>query len=564
MRGRDEAGPSRAWKRARADSYLDEETRKRVSEAQMYAEPEHPSTRFHWRKKEAQEKQRGVSHADAALRDAQRKAETAREVERLHIRRAQRERAQREREEAKSRNARNADDAKMADWVAKEDEFLLEQAKLRAKIRLRDDRAKPIDVLVVNTLWANPQQTSADVETEEEAGLGADLAEPTALMNELMPVELEELHHDIQTFLRLERDPEQLSFWRHALIVVDDKLHTHRGESTSRVDRAIDAEINTMLSHKTAAELSELQAQIRAKLRSGEPIEVEYWESLLRRTVVWRSIATLQTCHETVLEHRVAQLQRLQRTEAKRHEAAVAEQIQAPASAPAPSSRVWNADMEPSAYDPAQLTYEERLLPVCTLDKQRQALKEARAKVLNARFVPRNMPARHRADDAQESIEDALYRMESERAMGVEEEIFNEDVRLGVHPAWADKFRARKPRYFNRVHTGYEWNKYNQTHYDADNPPPKIVQGYKFNIFYPDLIDPTKAPTYRIFREQDAEKTAHDTVLLRFSAGPPYEDIAFRIVDREWEYSHRRGFRSSFDRGVLQLHFNFKRLKYRQ
>merc|ERR1712039_452075 len=23
-------------------------------------------------------------------------------------------------------------------------------------------------------------------------------------------------------------------------------------------------------------------------------------------------------------------------------------------------------------------------------------------------------------------------------------------------------------------------------HYDHDNPPPKIVQGYKFNIFYPD------------------------------------------------------------------------------
>ena len=26
----------------------------------------------------------------------------------------------------------------------------------------------------------------------------------------------------------------------------------------------------------------------------------------------------------------------------------------------------------------------------------------------------------------------------------------------------------------------YEWNKYNQTHYDGDNPPPKTVQGYKF------------------------------------------------------------------------------------
>lgn len=66
-----------------------------------------------------------------------------------------------------------------------------------------------------------------------------------------------------------------------------------------------------------------------------------------------------------------------------------------------------------------------------------------------------------------------------------------------------------------------------------------------------------------------------DTALLHFSAGPPYEDIAFRIVDREWEYSHKRyihlivalcsltfrfrGFRSSFDRGCLSLWFNFRR-----
>ncbi len=61
---------------------------------------------------------------------------------------------------------------------------------------------------------------------------------------------------------------------------------------------------------------------------------------------------------------------------------------------------------------------------------------------------------------------------------------------------WNEKYRPRKPKYFNRVHTGYEWNKYNQTHYDHDNPPPKVVQGYKFNIFYPDLIDKDEAPTY--------------------------------------------------------------------
>ena len=59
-----------------------------------------------------------------------------------------------------------------------------------------------------------------------------------------------------------------------------------------------------------------------------------------------------------------------------------------------------------------------------------------------------------------------------------------------------EKYKPRKPKYFNRVHTGYEWNKYNQTHYDQDNPPPKVVQGYKFNIFYPDLMDKEAAPEY--------------------------------------------------------------------
>merc|ERR1711879_529693 len=79
---------------------------------------------------------------------------------------------------------------------------------------------------------------------------------------------------------------------------------------------------------------------------------------------------------------------------------------------------------------------------------------------------------------------------------------------------WEDKYRPRKPRFFNRVKTGYEWNKYNQTHYDHDNPPPKQVQGYKFN--------------------------------------------------REWILSSKFGFRIVFDRGVLQLYFNFKRWRYRR
>merc|ERR1719188_1326818 len=128
------------------------------------------------------------------------------------------------------------------------------------------------------------------------------------------------------------------------------------------------------------------------------------------------------------------------------------------------------------------------------------------------------------------------------------------------HYEWEDKYRPRKPRFFNRVKTGYEWNKYNQTHYDHDNPPPKRVQGYKFNVFYPDLIDKTKAPTYHL--EKDG--SSGETLTLRFHAGPPYEDVAFKIVNQEWNLSHKFGFRVVFDRGVLQLYFNFKRWRYRR
>ena len=156
----------------------------------------------------------------------------------------------------------------------------------------------------------------------------------------------------------------------------------------------------------------------------------------------------------------------------------------------------------------------------------------------------------------------ALYEREVARGVQEDEEIFagEEEVSSASKPQWASKYRPRKPRYFNRVQMGYEWNKYNQTHYDHENPPPKVVQGYKFNIFYPDLIDKAKAPTYRIERENGRKRGEsfapageEDTCLIRFISGPPYEDLAFRIVDKEWDYSAKRerGFRSSFDKVSL-------------
>ena len=42
------------------------------------------------------------------------------------------------------------------------------------------------------------------------------------------------------------------------------------------------------------------------------------------------------------------------------------------------------------------------------------------------------------------------------------------------------------------------------------------------------------------------------------------QDIAFKIVNREWEYSHRHGFRCQFQNNIFQLWFHFKRYRYRR
>ena len=152
--------------------------------------------------------------------------------------------------------------------------------------------------------------------------------------------------------------------------------------------------------------------------------------------------------------------------------------------------------------------------------------------------------------------EDTLYANQAAQDVAEDEEVFADEAEIPNQPRRPASADGRKPRYFNRAVLGYEWNKYNQTHYDIDNPPPKVVQGYKFNIFYPDLLNKTKGPTYKIIRDDgrrrgdlSARAGEEDTCIIRFIAGPPYEDIAFRIVDREWDYSAKRerGFKSTFE-----------------
>ena len=527
--------------------------------------------KFHWKKRDAAAHRAGMSQEDMARLEADRRKEAEREVERLQARRAERERRQQQRREDEERRARQAEAEAMADWQAKEDEFMLAQAKTRAIIRAREHRAKPIDLLVLLLLWSHFEHEEDEEEDDqddeqppgqvlsraddEEMDMDVDVAleEPGRMMSALAPADLQALHDDVILLARWEKEPSRAAYWRDVLLLCNDMLQgPQHDDTTARLDPSIRADIDAMLADKTPEELLTLQTSIREKLRSGEPLDVEYWESMLRRLVVVRSHAKLRTMYDTMMTMRVASMHRRQRQAAQQEALAMAEhvpQIEAPASA----RDAWMSSMEPPGRPPSELTADEKALPYTTWPAMQARLCDARRRVLQQPFVPRATTAHMLVPS--DTAADAMVRREAARAMGVQEEVFNEDVHLTQQAyRWQDKYRPRKPRYFNRVHTGYEWNKYNQTHYDAEHPPPKIVQGYKFNIFYPDLIDPSHAPTYRVLADPEGPG---GTQLLRFSAGPPYEDVAFRIVERPWDYSYKRGFRCSFDRGVLQLYCTY-------
>ncbi|GIX64841.1 cactin, domain protein [Babesia caballi] len=134
-----------------------------------------------------------------------------------------------------------------------------------------------------------------------------------------------------------------------------------------------------------------------------------------------------------------------------------------------------------------------------------------------------------------------------------DEHLIREDVPYG-------QSTGVKPRFAARVTMNYDWNKYNLSHYDMDNPPPKSVQGFKFSVFYTNLEDPRSTPQWRLVK--DGAST--DTCLLVFKGGRPYAPLAFRIPSREWDTDSGRGFKNFFSDGVLHLYFHFRKLVYRR
>jgi len=355
------------------------------------------------------------------------------------------------------------------------------------------------------------------------------------------------------------------------------KQYSQNNQHSARGVGSVSADLDKLLGPKNLQELEKLEKQIKAKLSSNQAIDTDYWEHLLQTLLTYKARAKLRGVTKAILESRVGSLRNQQVAEADAWSVRLeAKYALSEAGGQKTASNGGSTSNARHPLDPEpmlRLQDDDKSLPSVSGTEFAAAITRDRRNVLKQGFTA------NRKRDGDDSLEPSAKRQrtngdgaspaphggasqfdrEVARGLGENEEIFTaeEPITTKNLASWSSQHRARKPQYFNRVLLGYEWNKYNQTHYDADNPPPRVVQGYKFNVFYPDLVDKTKAPTYRIEREGGRRKGEtwaaageQDTCVIRFTAGAPYEDVAFRIVDREWDYSAKRerGFRSSFDK----------------
>lgn len=580
------------------------------TEYQHYTNQDNPfgdanlTSTFVWGKKLEKKGLTGLTTEELEIINRQKQMENKAELEKVKKRRQERELERMEREEEMSLLQRSREAAQFEEYERQESKFHLEQARLRSKIRIQDGRAKPIDLLAQ---YVSNQGLEESIEMQ--------MHEPYTYLNGLNIQDLEDLLEDINVYMELDSSNENGEYWEDLKTIVRDELQKLKklegdGEINATVGnrdgihQSVAHDVTNIFRGKSAHQLVELKRKIEAKLESKcDGVDIGYWESLLSQLKAHMAKARLRDKHQENLRTKLALLKQEQSELAETSNQAMAEDgndvgtnVKHSAGSESDNDdeemREENEENEATGmltdcfalysegnYSPRYLQENEIESNIqCIDDEELETnIEKVRNKILN----------RGEDEDDFATKEEIRMAKECRKGMNMDEAEFSVETKLDSEVyLWSDKYRPRKPRYFNRVHTGFEWNKYNQTHYDMDNPPPKIVQGYKFNIFYPDLIDKNSTPKYflvrytyknqsnqniilikkifSIFLSQEPCADNKDFAVLRFNAGPPYEDLAFKIVNREWEFSYKRGFRCQFHNNIFQLWFHFKRYRYRR
>lgn len=476
---------------------------------------------FVWGKKQTQEKEQLKSGAPVRISSAAARDTAMSEIEGVRARRAQREEEAKEAARLRLEEHRLKEIAALGDWQGQEHAFHLKQVAQRSTIRIIEGREECIDQLVKNILLVQAAKVpQSDYHRHMEANQLLDSqnsrlqrTDPTNLLSRASLEELDTILSAIAQFVNLQEkgvpvsaDTEDgasyLEYWANLLLVANaTKLHLQRKASkgaASDATKSVHASVEEDVTHLLAGK------DVDALRKLQESIDTGIADGTRTNKEYWVAMSGEVGLH-------------IARTRLK------------------------------SLHESLITTF-ETLRPQSAKSIDHQSNQNTTDSCSGSSSSSGENVAN--SGDYGQQRGDSLENMQDD-----------DEIRLAMKKyTWQDKYRPRKPRYLNKVKTGWDWNKYNQTHYDHDNPPPRTIQGYQFTVFYPDMLDKSATPSYHLERADSKE-----FAVLRFHApGGPYEDVAFKIVNKEWDVNRRAGFRVTFDRGVLNLQFNFKRAFYRR
>lgn len=426
----------------------------------------------------------------------------------------------------------------LGDWEEKERIFHLSQAYQKVYIRVKENRARNIHLISLMTLRI-PLLIGKDAFKDEIVILLSD-SEISTIINRIDYEQINDALDELEDlFLPYEKDKKVLEFWEAFKTVSKQRKQNIRENLNIAI---VKEEVNAIFNDKSVKKLIELREGIEKKLK-GPNVDTDYWTSLLTELE--------QVILKRKLDEIYDELKERLKNDAKSRGFQVLES----------SFMEFKTGQVKFSFIESSKTKEQVVNIVDGIDHKNNTSNTV-DQTLNSSVV--------NWDNCPSAL--ALLEQEQTRNVGKDELPFNteaEDLLLNQpkYPIWHPKYpniKPRKPRFFNRVRMNYVWNKYNQTHYDTSNPPPKVVQGFRFNIFYPELSQSTSnsiLPTYR--REIDPTDPENNEI-VRFSAGPPYADVIFRIPKEEWDMSSQHGFKCIFERGALRLHFWFRSQRYRR
>ena len=460
---------------------------------------------FFWRRKHVKEGVTNISRG--ALLKAQKRRVEQNKEEIESVKRRQDDRYRRKLEcQQRLQNVRDESDVKFhSEWQKQEERFMEGQAALRSDIRLKQGRGEPIDHLAKYTEYIHQIHVDGS-----STGPGTEQFNDISTERYIETLSLQDVGNlviDVDVYRQIHGE-EHTIYWQdiktvaqhynddlHA-IVASEQMGATSGFSRPLFNRTVKEDAIQLLGNKSVKSLSLLEAKIK-KIIIQPDTDVSYWEWLQQQVHFHQAKMRLDNVHGVYLRT----LYRYQTN------TMVVNRVK-PELVGDDIEEVLERDehgkeclykIHVKLTPETQLDQHIQILDPCEDNKR---LQDKREEIINQLTTSTDVLSTNTKEvdhkDLKHFIEQSniiINTTECDKRVCLpcehgEVPIETETV------SWVDNITPQKPRFFNRVFTGYVWNRYNRTHYDKDSPPPKKVMGYSFTIQYPDLLDPTQSPGY--------------------------------------------------------------------